>query len=81
MLAVGILAVEGHFSKLEMVSILSDDGRELARGLSSLSSTDLQMIIGLSSEQIRAQLGPVADAIVHRDQLVLRIGSDTPSIK
>ena len=27
--------------------------------------------MGLSSEEVRRQLGPVGDAVVHRDQLVL----------
>ena len=71
LLAVGIRQVEGHFSRRDAVRLLASDGRELGRGLSTLSSEELRRIMGLSSEEVRRQLGPVGDAVVHRDQLVL----------
>ncbi|MBW4529330.1 MAG: glutamate 5-kinase [Aphanothece saxicola GSE-SYN-MK-01-06B] len=71
LLAVGIRAVEGHFSRRDAVRVLASDGRELGRGLSTLSSEELRRIMGLSSDEVRRQLGPVGDAVVHRDQLVL----------
>jgi glutamate 5-kinase len=51
--------------------VLANDGRELARGLSGLSSAEIEAILGLSSEEMRERLGPVGDAVIHRDQLVL----------
>jgi glutamate 5-kinase len=51
--------------------VLASDGRELGRGLSTLSSEELRQIKGLSSEEVRRRLGTVGDAVVHRDQLVL----------
>ncbi|MFM7268275.1 MAG: glutamate 5-kinase [Cyanobium sp.] len=71
LLAVGIRAVEGRFGRQEPVRLLSHDGRELARGLSRLSSEEIEAILGLSSDEVRSRLGPVGDAVVHRDQLVL----------
>ena len=71
LLAVGILSVEGSFSRREPVRILTSDGRELGRGLCTLSSDELRRIMGLSSQDVRRQLGAVGDAVVHRDQLVL----------
>ena len=71
LLAVGIRAVEGHFSRRDAVRVLASDGRELGRGLSTLSSEELRRVMGLSSEEVRRQLGPVGDAVVHRDHLVL----------
>jgi len=76
LLAVGIRAVEGDFARQEAVRILSPQGRELARGLCSLSSEELRRIMGLSSEAVRRALGPVGDAVVHRDQMVLMTGSE-----
>ena len=71
LLAVGIRRVEGAFSRRDAVRLVSLEGEELGRGLSTLSSEELRQIMGLSSEEMRRQLGPVGDAVVHRDQLVL----------
>ena len=75
LLAVGIQAVEGAFSRGEPVRILSPEGRELGRGLSSLSSDELHGLLALESEERRRRLGAVRDAVVHRDQLVLLPGA------
>lgn len=75
LLAVGIVAVEGRFGRHEPVRLLSGDGRELGRGLTALASDELEGILGLPSEEVRRRLGPVGDAVVHRDQLVLTPGS------
>jgi glutamate 5-kinase len=45
---------------MEAVLVLASDGRELGRGLNTLSS-----------DEVRRRLGDVGDAVVHRDQLVL----------
>jgi len=71
LLAVGIRAVEGSFDRHEPVRVITCDGRELARGLVRLSSAEIRAILGLSSEAMRERLGPVGDAVIHRDQLVL----------
>jgi glutamate 5-kinase len=76
LLAVGIKAVEGSFSRQQPVRLLGPDGRELGRGLSEFSSDELRQILGLSSEEIRERLGAISEEVVHRDQLVLnRVGS------
>jgi len=76
LLAVGIRAVEGDFERQEPVRILAVDGRELGRGLSSLSSTELRQIMGMSSGEVRRRLGAVGAAVVHRDRLVLTAADD-----
>jgi glutamate 5-kinase len=82
LLAVGIHSVEGEFGRREPVRILAGDGRELGRGLSTLSSSELRRIMGLSSEEVRRRLGAVGDAVgdavVHRDQLVLTLSDGPP---
>jgi len=75
LLAVGIKAVEGSFSRQQPVRLLAPDGRELGRGLSEFSSDELRQILGLSSLEIRERMGAISEAVVHRDQLVLnRVG-------
>jgi glutamate 5-kinase len=77
LLAVGIQGVEGSFVRRDAVRLLSQDGRELGRGLSALSSEELVQVIGLSSEALQQRLGPVGEEVVHRDHLVLT-GVATP---
>ena len=60
LLAVGVHAVEGDFERREAVRLLASDGRELGRGLTSLSSTELRELMGSSGVEV-----------IHRDQLVL----------
>jgi glutamate 5-kinase len=78
LLAVGIRAIEGSFSRPDAVRLLSLDGRELGRGLTSLGSDELAQVLGQSSEAVRLRLGAVGDAVVHRDQLVLTTSQAPP---
>ena len=78
LLAVGIRAIEGTFSRRDAVRLLSLDGRELGRGLTALGSDELAQVLGQSSEAVRQRLGAVGDAVVHRDQLVLTTSQATP---
>jgi glutamate 5-kinase len=71
LLAVGIQTVEGRFGRREPVRVLASDGRELGRGLCTFSSDELERIIGLSSQAVRERLGVAAEAVIHRDVLVL----------
>jgi glutamate 5-kinase len=71
LLAVGIQAVEGEFSRQEPVRVIGVDGEELGRGLSSFSSEELRRIVGLSRAEVRQRLGSDSEAVVHRDHFVL----------
>jgi glutamate 5-kinase len=68
LLAVGLSSISGDFGKGDTISVLNPAGQELARGLSSYDSRDLQGICGLRSEEITHPAGPV---VIHRDNLVL----------
>ena len=73
LLAVGVKAIEGEFGKGDVVSICDESGVELARGLTNYSSTDLDRIRGLNTDQIAAVFSgsvPYAE-LVHRDNLVV----------
>ena len=62
LLAVGIVAVEGDFSRQEAVRVVGSDGRELGRGLSAFASDELRSLLVRS--------GATA-TVVHRDHFVL----------
>jgi glutamate 5-kinase len=72
LLAAGVRAVEGAFSRGDTVAILRPDGREVARGLVAYDASDAVRIVGLKSTEIAAVLGYEARAaMVHRDDLVM----------
>lgn len=72
LLAVGVSDVHGEFSRGEIVSCMTSDGKEIARGLVNYSSTDATKIKGKTSNEIESVLGYVDDAeLIHRDNLVM----------
>ncbi len=72
LLAVGVTAVEGDFSRGEVVACVGPDNREIARGLVNYDASDARKIIGQSSDTIESILGYVdASELIHRDNLVL----------
>jgi glutamate 5-kinase len=72
LLPIGILRVGGAFGKGDVVALCDAEGVEFARGLCNYSSTDIERIRGLRSEQVREAIGESAyDEVVHRDNLVV----------
>jgi glutamate 5-kinase len=76
LLAAGVRAVEGHFSRGETVAIVGENGREVARGLVAYDAQDAVKIMGLKSAEIAGALGyETRGAMVHRDDLVVSAGA------
>ena len=72
LLAAGIAAVEGHFTRGDAVAIHDADGRALAHGLSEYDAAECGLLMGRKSAEHAALLGYAPrSAVVHRDQLVL----------
>jgi len=72
LLSVGVRAVEGRFSRGELVSCLDPDGIELARGLVNYNAEETSRIMGHPSGAIVDLLGYVDEPeLIHRDNLVL----------
>ena len=72
LLAAGIKAVSGDFSKGACVSVLTEDGIEMARGMAAYSARDIGLIKGNPSERIEEYLGfRGPDEVIHRNDLVL----------
>jgi glutamate 5-kinase len=72
LLAVGVNKVEGNFQRGEVVSIINDDGKEIARGLVNYDSKESRQLKGETSEKFESILGYVDEAeLIHRDNLVL----------
>ena len=72
LLPAGVRQVAGAFARGDVVDILSEDGRLLARGLSEYDSSDAVRIAGHRSDEIARILGGVARSVlVHRDHMVM----------
>ena len=72
LLAAGIIKINGNFKKGENVVILDQNNNQLARGLSSFSSTEIEKIKGKQSKEIEKILGYLSKTeVIHKDDMVL----------
>jgi glutamate 5-kinase len=72
LLAVGVRAVTGEFSRGEVVSCVNAAGQEVARGLVNYSAQETRRIMGQPSSRIAEILGYLdEEELIHRDNLVL----------
>jgi glutamate 5-kinase len=72
LLPVGVKAVDGRFTRGEIVSCLDPEGREVARGLVNYNSEEAGSIIGKASDKIESILGYVDEPeLIHRDNMVV----------
>ncbi len=72
LLPVGVKAVEGGFTRGEIVACCDAGGREIARGLVNYSADEARRIMGKPSDRIEAILGYVDEPeLIHRDNMVV----------
>jgi len=72
LLASGILECRGRFDVGDTMSIVGEDDKEFARGITNYSSVELNKIKGLKTREIEKALGyKYYDETVHRDNLVI----------
>ena len=72
LLPIGMTAVQGEFSRGDVIAIKSPDGVEIARGLANYSSFEARLICRQSSSAFEQLLGYTGEPeMVHRTNLVL----------
>jgi glutamate 5-kinase len=72
LLAAGVTAVEGAFSRGDPVDIVGPDGHVVARALAGYDAGEARVIMGHRSDEIAGLLGhPGRAALVHRDDMVI----------
>jgi glutamate 5-kinase len=72
LLPIGMTAVEGDFSRGDVIAIRADDGAEVARGLANYASAEARLICRKPSSVFESLLGYMAEPeMVHRDNMVL----------
>ena len=71
LLAAGIIKVSGQFAKGENILIVDEREKNIARGLSSFSSEEINKIKGLQSIKIEEVLGYSSKSeVIHKDDMV-----------
>jgi glutamate 5-kinase len=77
LLAIGITAVEGEFSRGDLVSLLDETGKEFARGLTNYDSRTTVILKGKRLADLPSDSANLHYAeIIHRDNLLV-FGQDT----
>jgi glutamate 5-kinase len=72
LLAAGITGVDGQFTAGDPVDLVDPAGRAVARGLVNYDAGELPGLLGRSTGDLAAELGPAYEKeVVHRDDLVL----------
>ena len=72
LLPIGMTAVDGDFSRGDVIAIRDTHGAEMARGLANYASTEARLICRKPSNEFSKLLGYAAEPeMVHRDNLVL----------
>ena len=72
LLPIGMTAVDGEFSRGDVIAVRDPQGIELARGLANYSSSDARVLCRKPSSEFERLLGYAAEPeMVHRDNMVL----------
>ncbi len=72
LLPIGMLQVNGDFSRGDVIAVKSLDGAEIARGLANYASAEARLICRKPSSEFEKLLGYAAEPeMLHRDNLVL----------
>ena len=72
LLPAGMTAVEGEFSRGEVIAVRNASGQEIARGLTNYAASEARLLCRKASADFEALLGYAAEPeMIHRDNLVL----------
>ncbi|XAH22541.1 glutamate 5-kinase [Xylophilus sp. GW821-FHT01B05] len=72
LLPIGMVAVEGEFSRGDVIAVRDAAGQEVARGLANYASAEARLLCRKASGEIEKLLGYAAEPeMVHRDNLIV----------
>ncbi|MCS4509299.1 glutamate 5-kinase [Xylophilus ampelinus] len=72
LLPIGMVAVEGEFSRGDVIAVRDAAGSEIARGLANYASAEARLLCRKASSEIEKLLGYAAEPeMLHRDNLIL----------
>ena len=74
LLPIGVTAVEGAFTRGEIVTCVDREDNEIARGLVNYNADEVGKIIGIPSSQIESILGYCGESeLIHRDNIAITV--------
>jgi glutamate 5-kinase len=72
LLPIGMVQVEGDFSRGDVIAVRDESGAEIARGLANYASGEARLLCRKPSSEFEKLLGYAAEPeMLHRDNLVL----------
>jgi glutamate 5-kinase len=72
LLPIGMVQVEGEFSRGDVIAVRDEAGQEIARGLANYASAEARLLCRKPSSEFERLLGYAAEPeMLHRDNLVL----------
>ncbi|MEN3013191.1 MAG: glutamate 5-kinase [Endomicrobiia bacterium] len=72
LLPVGIKKVEGVFRKGDVVSVVSENGEEVARGITNYNSEEIEKMMGKKTQEIKKIIFNFeTEEVIHADNLVI----------
>lgn len=72
LLPIGMVQVEGDFSRGDVIAVKDPEGQEIARGLANYASSEARLLCRKPSSEFAQLLGYAAEPeMLHRDNLVL----------
>lgn len=72
LLPIGVVKVEGEFSRGDVIAVRDSAGVEIARGLANYSSSEARLVCRKPSTEFEALLGYAGESeMLHRDNMVL----------
>ncbi len=70
LLPIGIIEAKGTFNSGELISVINDEGQEVARGLAELNHSELIKTLGLNSLEIKKMGTDTPRPFIHKNNLV-----------
>ncbi|NLB63722.1 MAG: glutamate 5-kinase [Fibrobacter sp.] len=72
LLPVGVVQVKGNFDAKELIEVTDTSGNSVARGLSSLGSEKLKLVMGQNTRDIGCRFGDdIPTELIHKNDLML----------
>ena len=72
LLPIGMVAVEGDFSRGDVIAVRDEQGKEIARGLANYASSEARLLCKHVSSEVEQLLGYRGEPeMVHRDNMVV----------
>ena len=72
LLPVGVIGSDGVFVAGDAIDVVDSAGRNVGKGIASLSGEEVRAVAGLRSEEVQRLLPEAPGEVIHRDRFVLQ---------